>query len=70
MESTKPTLTSKTVLVNLALAILNFLILIGVLSSDMGMNDLMAAGGVTALVNTVGNLLSALFRKQATAQLT
>lgn len=69
MDQTKPTLTSKTVLTNLALAIVNALVFFGVLASDLGVNDAIAAGGLLGIVNIVGNLVAAWFRKTATAKL-
>lgn len=69
METTKLTLTSKTVWVNLALAVLNALVFLGVLNSDLGLNAALATGGVTAAINAVGNLLAAYFRKTAEARL-
>lgn len=51
MDQTKPTLTSKTVITNLALALLNALVFFGVLASDLGLGALIATGGATALIN-------------------
>lgn len=69
MDTTKPVLSSKTVLMNLGLALLNALVFFGVLKSDLGVNAIVAAGGATALINTVGNLAAAWFRKIATSKL-
>lgn len=69
METTKPTLTSKTVLTNLALAVLNALVFFGVLASDFGLSEAIATGGVLGVVNIVGNLVAAWFRKSAEAKL-
>jgi hypothetical protein len=69
METTKPTLSSKTVLTNLVLAVLNALVFFGVLASDFGLGEIVAAGAGQAIVNVGGNLLAAYFRKSATAKL-
>ena len=63
METTKPTLTSKTILTNLALAIYAALAFFGVLPAGLDSPEMIA--GLTVL----GNLLAAYFRKSATAKL-
>ncbi len=69
MDETKPTFASKTVITNAVLALINLLVMLGVISSDLGLNDAIAAGGLLGVVNVVGNLLAAYFRKKATAKL-
>lgn len=69
MNETKPTLSSKTLLTNFGLAILNVLVLFGVINSDMGLSDAAHVGGVVGVVNVIGNLVSVYFRKRATAKL-
>lgn len=64
MDTTKPTLTSKTILVNLALAIYAALAFFGVLPEGLDTPEVIAAVGV------IGNLVAAWFRKTATAKLT
>jgi hypothetical protein len=69
MEQTKPTLTSKTVLTALGMAILNALVFFGVISTDFGLAHAYETGGVLAVANTLLALLIAYFRKTATAKL-
>lgn len=64
MDKTKPTLTSKTILTNLALAIYAALAFFGVLPAGLDSPETLAVVGV------VGNLVAAYFRKTATAKLT
>lgn len=63
METTKPTLTSKTVLTNLALAIYGVLAFFNIVPSGLDDPETFAA------VAVIGNLLAAYFRKRATAKL-
>ena len=63
MDTTKPTLTSKTVLTNLALALYAALAFFGVLPAGLDSPETIAVVGI------VGNLVAAWFRKQADAKL-
>lgn len=64
MNTTKPTLSSKTVLMNLFLAILGALVFFNVLPANS------LDPQVVGVVGIVGNLLAAYFRKTAVARLT
>lgn len=70
METTKPTLSSKTVLMNLALAILGVLVFFNIIP---GLPPAVADGTVfneiLGVVTVVGNLIAVYFRKTATAKL-
>lgn len=64
MEQTKPTLTSKTIIANLALALYAALAFFGVLPDGLASPEMIAS------ITVVGNLIAAYFRKAATAKLT
>lgn len=64
METTKPTLTSKTILTNLALALYAALAFFGVLPAGLDSPEMIAT------ITIIGNLVAAYFRKAATAKLT
>jgi hypothetical protein len=63
MENTKPALTSKTIVTNLALAILAALSYFKVLPEQVNSPE------VIGLVAMVGNVLAAWFRKTATTEI-
>ena len=66
MDETKSTLSSKTILTNLATAILSAIIYFG--GGHLGLDVVEALGAITG-TTIVGSLVSAFFRKTATARL-